>query len=419
MIWNLIKKEFLLFIRNPHQLIILLGMPTVLIAILGFALADVLDGNKEAIRAKAVLIQYGNEQEDLEKILSDIEKMNLPEEPKRALKESASQMLPVKNLVEDVFSNQEVKKFVDFQTAKPSELEKIKKDQEVSAIILIPEHFSYQFLRKVLFQEDRNAKISLLTNEGKEMSSEVVEDILQKFQEQYALFTVLSREGISLKNEELTSSLKGKAENVRAMNTIDSITYYTVGMSVMFVLYIATTIAAFSFRERETNVFGRMVVANVSGFTYVLGIFCSGVILAYLQLLIVFGVSAVLFHVKFPNLLPFLLATLFLTFAVGGLTALLSAFNHRFNSTTVSSLFMSVFISGLAFLGGSFTPVGNLSDWIQAIGEWTPNGAGLHSYLKLLQGYPISDSISDLRILLLEGIGMFAFAAFIFPKRST
>ena len=55
-----IKKQLLLMIRNPQILLILLGMPLLLITILGFALGDLMNGEEEPIEAKVGFVVEGD-----------------------------------------------------------------------------------------------------------------------------------------------------------------------------------------------------------------------------------------------------------------------------------------------------------------------------------------------------------------------
>src|SRR5699024_10561703 len=43
-------------------------------------------------------------------------------------------------------------------------------------------------------------------------------------------------------------------------------------------------------------------------------------------------------------------------------------------------------VSVLAFIGGSFFPIGNLSNFFRILGNYTPNGAAMTAFLELLKG---------------------------------
>lgn len=95
MIGQLIKKQFLLFMRNRHELLVLLGMPLLLITILGLALGNIMKSDAPGIHAKIALVERGNEQADLQKFVHDLENQDIPPEQKQMMADAAKQMLPV------------------------------------------------------------------------------------------------------------------------------------------------------------------------------------------------------------------------------------------------------------------------------------------------------------------------------------
>src|SRR5690625_6218935 len=44
---------------------------------------------------------------------------------------------------------------------------------------------------------------------------------------------------------------------------VDAKEYYTIGMAVMNVLFIASTIGSYAYREKRTHVFNRIIVADI------------------------------------------------------------------------------------------------------------------------------------------------------------
>src|SRR5699024_4912341 len=108
--------------------------------------------------------------------------------------------------------------------------------------------------------------------------------------------------------------------------------YYTIGMAVMNVLYIATAISSFTFMEKENHIFNRFIWANVSGREYFTGVFVSGVIFAIIQLLLIFGFAWWIFGVSWSNIVAFLGITTALALAVGGFSVFLTSITYRINS---------------------------------------------------------------------------------------
>jgi len=56
MIWQIVKKQLLLLWRNPQQLLLLIGLPIILIAILGTALGSIMDGQSPEIQVNLIMI---------------------------------------------------------------------------------------------------------------------------------------------------------------------------------------------------------------------------------------------------------------------------------------------------------------------------------------------------------------------------
>ena len=195
--------------------------------------------------------------------------------------------------------------------------------------------------------------------------------------------------------------------------------YYAIGMAVMNVLFIASTIGTFAFQEKKNHAFNRIILANVSRWTYFIGIFLSGTIIGFLHLLIIFGFSRVFYGVKWPDLIAFLVITLAFAIAVGGLSVLLTAICYRINSETITNFFSSIVVTIFATLGGSFFAIGQLSSFIQLLGDLTPNGAAMSAYLTVIRGGNIVDISSHLLFLVIFAVVLIVAAAFSFPKRGS
>ena len=117
-----------------------------------------------------------------------------------------------------------------------------------------------------------------------------------------------------------------------------------------------------------------------------MSVFISGTIFALLQLLIIFGFSWALFGVSWPNLTYFFIVTIATAISVGGICVLLTAISYRLNSEVISNFFSSIVVTLMSFLGGSFYPIGDASKFIEKLGNFTPNGAGMSAYMAILRG---------------------------------
>jgi ABC-2 type transport system permease protein len=298
------------------------------------------------------------------------------------------------------------------------ELDKIRKDKSYTAIIEIPQQFTYSVLQSIFLGKKQQPTLSFYTNEQKEISAKIVEDIVTTFQERYSTFFALGKSGLLNSSFSMPAvHVQGKVETVTKREPINAITYYMVGMSVMFVLYIASNIGSYAFREKQLHVFNRILLANVSKWSYMIGIFLSSVLLAFLQLSLLYGITSIIYHIRWTHVTAFFAVTLALCFAVGGLSVLLTSLNYRLNSEHMSNFFASIVVTIFSLLGGSFFPSNQLSSWIHTLGNLTPNGSGMTAYLKILQGYGLAEVTGSILYLCLFSMTMVIAAVFTFPKK--
>ncbi|XXM71574.1 ABC transporter permease [Lysinibacillus sphaericus] len=417
MIVQFIKKQLLMMIRNPQVLLILIGMPLILITILGFALGSVMNGDEVSVKAKVAIIEHGDSAQELKDFQERLESSTLPPEAREDVFHSAKRLMPVELLKSEVLKRPELQKYISVDEVEPGDLEKTKGDDTYSAIIEIPEGFTEQILSSLFLKGEEIPQLGIYRNEGKELTSNLVEDLLASFQKQYSLSAVIGRSSESiLDTDTMNTEVLGTVANVEDREPLTSVTYYAVGMSVMFVLYIASNMGSFAYQEKEDHVFDRMILADVPVWKYFVSILVTTVILAILQLGILFGVCAVLYDVTWPDIRSFLLVTTALSLAVGSIGALLTSLNYRANSEVFSNFFSTVAVTIFAFIGGSFGELFS-SDFIKNIGILTPNGAGMAAYFKLFQGYPLSGVYSEMLTLLIFSLVILTAAALLFPKR--
>ncbi|WP_214480517.1 ABC transporter permease [Bacillus sp. SM2101] len=418
MFWYLLKKQLLLFLRNRPELLLLLGMPLILITILGFALSGVMDGDHLEIDAKVALIEIGSEQDEVDRFINDLEEKQLPSEQKEVITAVASELSPIDIIKNEIFKNEELSSFLSLEEFDENEIEQLKSDDTYAVIIETPENFTYDILNSMFFNVDNVPELNFYVNEGKDITSKIVEDVIMFFQNQLSTFVILGKQGVITEQVFANpSDMEINTETVTKREPVTSLGYYAIGMSVMFVLYIATTIGSYAHVEKESLVFDRIMLANVSRWVYFTSIFCSAVILAFLQLCILYGVVALVYQVTWNSLGAFIAVTLSICFTTGGLAVLMTSLNYRFKSAEISTFFSSVGIPVIAFLGGSMMPISQMPESMAFISKITPNGAGMTAYLKILQGYSLTDVIPSLLTLFSIGIVLLLCSIASFPKR--
>ncbi|WP_391207286.1 ABC transporter permease [Psychrobacillus sp. L4] len=398
------KKQFLLFVRRRQELLILLVMPFVLISILGFALGPIMDGDGQAIQLKVAIVEHASEKQELEEI-----KNQFGEIP------NVITLLPLHILKDQIFNSEEVKSFITLDEISVDKLEQAKKDSEYDAIIEVPEHFTSQTIQAVFLENQITPELILYTNETKSLSANIIQSLIDSFQQQYSRMVLLGKSELLVNPMDV--DIISDIQTIDDRKPVGAKSYYTIGMSVMFVLFAASSASTLAYNEKRLHLFDRILLANVSRWSYLLSIFTSTLLLVFTQLMILFGGTYLFYGVKFPTITTFLLVSLMLSFVIGSIATLLSSINYRVNSQSASNLFQSVFVAMLAFLGGSFFEVSSFSDFFNMAGNLTPNGAAMSAYIKLMQGDSLVEISNHLYELAILTIILLSIAITLFPKK--
>lgn len=418
MIWQIVKKQGLVLLRNPQQLLLLIGLPIILISILGAALGNLMEGTTPDIQIKVGMIENGDEEAQIERFIQDLENKSLPKEAVEQIESYKQQMAPIRMLKETIFGSNELVEIVELHQVEISRKDVIIGDDSYDALIEVPENFTYDALEFMFLNEQSQPTLEVFQNEGSAIGFSVVNDILEKFQEQLTLGIFIKKKGMDQRVLQVAEGeVTSETVSLNQRKPVIAKDYYAVGMAVMNVLFIASTIGAMAFLEKKMHVFDRMILAKMSRWTYFIGIFLSTSIFAFLQLLIIYGFSWVVYGVQWPDLLSFFTVTFAYAMAVGGIGVLLTALSYRINSEIITNFFSSIIVTIFAFLGGSFFPIGDSSNLIQKLGDLTPNGAGMSAYLAILRGDGISTISNHLVFLVIFALVAIIIAAMSFPKR--
>ena len=413
MIGNILFKQTKIFIRNRLQLFLLLLLPIILIVILSTSLGALFsNGGGADFQAKIAIIEHESETVQIEKVLHELEASPRTENEKEQMKA----LLEEAHIIEQLkhFLN-EFGEDISLVELTPEDKQLAMEEKEVSAVIEIPADFTYEFSQALLQQNDELPSIHFYEEEGEEIAMSYVKEIINAFQEETSIVQYAMTHQLPI--EPMEEETYGEVIHLAQSEPITSKEYYTIGMAVMNVLYVASAIGSFAFLEKRLQVFNRIVLSNISSFTYFIGIFLSGALFSFIQLLLLFTFSYFVYDVQWPDLFGFFVVTAALSLAVGSIAVLLSVGNYRLHSETLVNFFGIIIVGILALLGGSFFPIGDMSYVMQRIGEFTPNGAGMTAYLSLLRGDGIVDVWDHIVFLVVLSIVLLVVSMLIFPKR--
>lgn len=416
MIWQLIKKELLLFWRRPRELVVLLLMPFVLITILGAALGAINDGETENLTIKLAVMNKDDFQSGEDKILRMLEDAPMTGGDKEAAVAGIKGFNPIRILLEDVLQGDELKKLVELDFVEGELTEK--EAEAFNGMVEIPPHFTEHFFLHAYFGKGEVPELNLKLNESSSLKGSILLDIFTSFQEEITFWTVAQQSGINV--EELQAKLVtaiGTTKSVSEKNPINSVSYYAIGMSVMFMFYVAGHAATLAFEEKENHIFGRILLANTPIPIFFSGIFVSTLVVAFLQINILFGLSALIHQVHWPSTMNYFIVTFLLSCMVGSFATFIAAISYRINSGGSVQVFSSFLIPIIAFIGGSFVPVAQLGSLFETISKYSPGGAGISAYYKIMQGYSMEDITVQLISLFVTTFILLVSAYWIQPKR--
>jgi len=422
---NFIKKDILILVRDRKELAILILMPFILIAILGFALGNFINGNSVSLDLQFMLVVEDDEVSGMARVLEEIWRSELPEEVKVQLAQAAEQIRP-QAMLRTIFDSEEFSEFGYYQEMSMEEGKRAVEQDEAAVLLIVPEDYTYNLLRKMLLDSGDGAELLVEGSSKYPISAGIFQDIMESFARnvnyETALGQISAANGVMTAGSQTsTDTVQGGVEFIDALEPIKSMQYYTFGMAVMFIMYAATSIASRAFNEKQQFTFDRIIVAGTNPLSYLAGKAISATMLVFMQLAVLFGLSALLFQTFSGKSLEFWLALMLvmvvLSLCMGGLASLLTSLNFRAEDYRSSQVFGGLFITLLSFLGGSFYPTSEMSEVISNLGGWTPNGAALNAFVQITQGGGLERYLDSIvRLLVLSGL-LFVVSFMLFPRR--
>src|SRR5690606_16681790 len=102
----MIKKQFLQFLRNPVEILLLIGLPIILITILGNALGNLIDGGEVDLTFKLALIEHEDEALQVENFVTELGSDDLPDEVITEIATIAESLAPIETFKEMLHSEE-------------------------------------------------------------------------------------------------------------------------------------------------------------------------------------------------------------------------------------------------------------------------------------------------------------------------
>ncbi|MCK1997155.1 ABC transporter permease [Psychrobacillus psychrodurans] len=393
MLFSLIIKQMKMLIRNKQPLIILLVMPLVLITILSNALGSMMDGGEEvAIQANLLIVDDSSWVQEEEAIKLFLEQEGITGPPMDALLSQFKNSDPVELLKNTILTSDEMKKYIATDYKQTVDLKVTRQDKNIDGILSIPSNFRLNYIKSVYFNNADFAELSLYLNQDNDIRASIIESVLADWKSGYTQSAALLDVGLS--PEKVMSSVNSveKIEQVLESNErkIPASIYYTVGMLVMFALYIPAFLAGFALQEVQWKVYDRILLAGVSPILYTLSIFFTGTLVAFIQQAIMLLFGMFVLGIEWISLEGLTVIVISYSVFVGALSALMTTLQFRTKTEGIANVFNGIFITVFSFLGGSFFNIRDISEILGKIGDLTPNGATMSAILSIQKGQDLS-----------------------------
>ncbi|WP_427137676.1 ABC transporter permease [Psychrobacillus psychrodurans] len=393
MLFSLIIKQMKMLIRNKQPLIILLVMPLVLITILSNALGSMMDGGEEvAIQANLLIVDDSSWVQEEEAIKLFLEQEGVTGPPMDALLSQFKNSDPVELLKNTILTSDEMKKYIVTDYKQTVDLKVTRQDKNIDGILSIPPNFRLNYIKSVYFNNADFAELSLYLNQDNDIRAAIIESVLADWKSGYMQSAALLDAGLS--PEKVMSSVNSveKIEQVLESNErkIPASIYYTVGMLVMFALYIPAFLAGFALQEVQWKVYDRILLAGVSPILYTLSIFFTGTLVAFIQQAIMLLFGMFVLGIEWISLEGMAVIVISYSVFVGALSALMTTLQFRTKTEGIANVFNGIFITVFSFLGGSFFNIRDISEILGKIGDLTPNGATMSAILSIQKGQDLS-----------------------------
>lgn len=413
-----IKKDLLTFWRDRKELITVLVLPILLVVVLNFAFSGLLGKDEDAIDLRLAIVNQDDETEASaqlkEKLLHDA---SFSEQEAQDLVHRTNEVRPVQILV-DYFESDELKEWVTVYEIEESEAVKKVGEGEIDGFLLIPDGFTADSLYAAVTGESPTTKLTFKRDKETGDTSalyNIIHGFMDHLNYHFALETLSGATEVEVKLPE------GGLEQEEAAENFSLTQYFTITMAILFALFTAMTVATKTGHEMRQQVFNRILIAHQNRLLFLVGKTVSTFCLAWLQIMLVFTLAHFILGVFPERTANFWLGLLGIvtsvSFAIAGLAAIFTTILLKMKKVEAANgLFMLVIIL-FGVVGGNFVPIYILPDWLQQIGEWTPNGLALVMFTEWIRFEQVSTLVGPSVLLIIFFVLCSIAGLAFYPKR--
>jgi ABC-2 type transport system permease protein len=328
---------------------------------------------------------------------------------------------PEKIFFEDFLGSDEMEKFIQYTIVTEEEAYELLENKRVRSIVILPDQYVYNAYVNTFTTFRNNIDITVVSHPDMNYSRQITEEFISSFNNIMSSITISKNVYFEKASDymSLNEVVAGLEDFVKAIGTepagvnvvitdinqknfINSFTYYSIAMMSMFILFSAGYGGKFILNEKIDNTYYRLMATGVDRRMIITGKFFMMFIMAIIQSIVLIVYSKIAFGINWINLQLLLLTMLLSCLAVASIGVFIIALTIRSNSYKTSDAFSNALVQVLALAGGSYLPLQILPKAVGQFGRLTPNGATLQTYIKILEGYGISEILPGLAVIMVN-----------------
>jgi ABC-2 type transport system permease protein len=306
-----------------------------------------------------------------------------------------------KMLISSFRENKAFSKFVNVEVLEKKEAELRINQNELTAIVEIPEGFS----KSIQYVE--NFPITVTLNEAQPLKSTIFKNMMQSYGKYissvqigvnslYSFMVelpVTDKEIDNINNSVsvdlvLTAMSRSTFFNYHSYESIpstNSLEYFLVALIVMFYMYIGLSAGGSLLQEKASGCVHRILGTSVSAYKLIAAKFVAYSVIASIYVIVFTVPAALLAKVDLEG--NFLLLIMFMIISIGFVIALSITLAVFFKEQSAFILFGNLFIFIAALLGGSLIPLQLMPASIQNAAKVTPNYWIIRGALYIVKNY--------------------------------
>lgn len=416
---NFIKKDLLTFWRDRNETGLAILLPLLLVIVLNFSFSNVFGTDGKPLSLSLAVVNEDDEAAGFKAFEEHVLAMGWPEEQAEAVVSQAKSIAPL-TILEQYFHSPELSEWFTVKYLSETEALRHVEQEEIDAMIRIPEGYTYDMLKAIMLDEDTALPLPFIVKENT-LSVSVLGDVIHDYFDHINFQLAIQHASDGTLVQQAVALPEGEREIVEGSEPFTMGQYFTIAMAVLFALFLATTVAGKTATEKREQVFHRIIITNTRPHAYLMGKVVSTFVLVILQFVFIVLISQLLLGVFSGKSSQFWLGlfivSVFYAIFISSLTSIYTSLMLKIKSIDAANgLFLLITIS-LGTIGGSFIPIHILPEWLQRIGEWTPNGLTLAVMTEWIQFGQWSQLWTLFATIGIASVVCFAIGILLFPKR--